>query len=101
MEEVNDPFEGSAGYPTGGVVGEYFFSPRHDGVNDFAVFGDMAGGIEIGEPSQLPIRPVEVFGFIQLVELWGSILGGSEPWMSVEEPIQVGPVGVCEMIRSA
>lgn len=42
-----------------------------------------------------------LFSLMELVEFLGTAPGGSEPWMSLEEPIQMGLVGVCEMIRSA
>ena len=94
LEEVVNPFEGSVGYPSAAVVGEYFFSPGDDGVHDLLVFGDLAGGVEVSEPSQRPIRPVEVFGFIELVELLERLPRGSQPRMSIEQPIQDAPGGL-------
>ena len=59
----------------------------------------LAGGIEIGEPSQRLVGAIEVVGLVQLVELLESVPSGSQPWMSVEQPIQMLLVGVAEMIR--
>ena len=96
--EVVDPFEGSVGYPSGGVVGEYFFSPCDDGVDDLVVFGYLSGGVEVGETSEGLVGLVRVVGFIQLVELLESVPRGSETWMSVEQPIEMLLVGFGEVV---
>ena len=76
--EVVDPFEWPVGYPPGGVVGQDLFSPCDDGVHDLVVFGYLAGGVEISEPSERLVGLIEVFGLIQLVELLESVPSGSE-----------------------
>ena len=53
----------------------------------------LAGGVEIGEPSEGLVGPVRVVGFVELVELLESVGGGSETWMSVEQPVEVCLVG--------
>ena len=83
------------------MVGEDLFSPGDDRVHDVVVFGDLAAVVEIGEVSQRLVGPVEVVGFVDPVELLERLPGGSQAGMSVEEAIQVGLVGFCEMIRSA
>ena len=59
-------------------------SPGDDGVHDVAVFGDLAGGVEVSEPSQRSVGLIEVVGFVELVELLESVPRGSETGMSVE-----------------
>ncbi len=81
------------------MVGEDFFSPCDDGVHDVVVFGDLACGVEVGEPSEGPVGAVEVVGFVQLVELLERFPSGAEPWMSFEQAIQMLLMPVCEMIR--
>ena len=71
------------------MVGEDFFSPCNDGVHHFAVFGDLACGVEVGEASQGLVGSVEVFGFVQPVELLESVPGGAEPGVGVEQAIQM------------
>ena len=83
------------------MVGEYFFSPCDDGVHNFAVFGDLARGVEISEPSKRLVGPVEVVGLLDPVELLESVPRGTETWMSIEELVEVRLVGVCEMIGPA
>ena len=34
------------------MVGQDFFSPGDDGVDDLVVLGDLSGGVEVSEPSQ-------------------------------------------------
>ena len=51
----------------------------------------LACGVEVGKPSQRLVGSVEVFGFVQPVELLERVPGGTQPWMSVEEPVQMGP----------
>ena len=99
--EVVDPFDGSVGYPSGGVVGEYFFSPVDDGVDDFAVFGDLSGGVEIGEPSERLVGLIRVVGFVELVELLESVPRGAETWMSVEQPVEMCLVCFGEVVGPA
>ena len=60
------------------MVGEDLFSPCDDGVDDFAVFGYLSGGVEIGEPSERLVSLIRVVGFIQLVELLESVPRGSQ-----------------------
>ena len=69
------------------MVGQDLCSPGDDRVHNFAVFGDLAGGVEIGEPSQRLVGRVEVVGFVDPVELLESGLGGTETGMSVEQPV--------------
>ena len=93
--EVVDPFDGSVGYPSsGGVVGQDLFSPCDDGVHDLVVFGYLAGGVEIGEPSERLVGLVRVVGFVELVELLESASSrGAETGMSVEQSVEVRLVG--------
>ena len=77
------------------MVGQDLFSPGDDRVHDLVVFGDLAGGVEVGEPSQRLVGPVEVVGFVDPVELLERVPRGTQPWMSFEQPIQVLSVGVC------
>ena len=65
------------------MVGQDLCSPGNDGVHDLAVFGDLAGGVEVSEPSQGLVGPVEVFGLIKLVELLERVPRGSQ---DVDEP---------------
>ena len=67
--EVVGSFDGSVGCPSAGVVGEYFFSPGDDRVDDLVVFGYLSGGVEIGEPAEGLVGPVKVVGFVDPVEL--------------------------------
>lgn len=83
------------------MVGQDFFSPCNDGVHNLAVFGDLSCRVEVREPSQRLIRAVEVFGFVQPVELLERVPSGSAPGMSVEQPIQMRLVAVAEMVSSA
>ena len=63
--EVVGSFDGSVGYPSsGGVVGQDLFSPCDDGVHNLVVFGYLAGGVEISEPSERLVGPVRVVGFV-------------------------------------
>ena len=99
--EVVGSFDGSVGCPSAGVVGEYFFSPGDDRVDDLAVFGYLSGGVEIGEPSERLVGLVRVVGFVELVEFLESVPRGSETWMSVEDPVEMCLVGFGEMIGPA
>ena len=81
------------------MVGQDLVSPRDDRVHHFSVFGDLAGSVEIGEPSQRLVGAIEVVRFVELVELLERVSGGSETGMSIEQPIQMLLVGVAEMIR--
>ena len=65
--EVVDPFEGSVSGSSAGVVGQDLFSPCDDGVHNLVVLGYLAGGVEVSEPSERLVGPVEVFGFVELV----------------------------------
>ena len=65
--KVVDLFEGSVGRRPCGVVGEDLFSPSHDGVDDLVVFGYLAGGVEVSEPSDRLVGSIEVFGFVDRV----------------------------------
>lgn len=60
------------------------------------VFGDLAGGVETGEPSQPLGGPVRVRGFLDPVELGA----GTELFGDVDEFLSRSKclVGVCEMI---
>ena len=69
------------------MVGEYFFSPSNDRVHNLLVFGYLTCGVEIGEASERCVGLIEVFGFVDLVELLESVPRGSQPGMSVEEPV--------------
>ena len=82
------------------MIGQDLFSPRDDRVHDVAVFGDLACGVEISEPSQSLVGLIEVVGFVELVELLERVPRGTETWMSVEQPVEVRLVGVAEMIRA-
>ena len=99
--EVVDPFEGSVGCSSGGVVGEDLFFPCDDGVHNVVVLGCLACGVEVGEPSEGLVGPVEVVGFVELVELLESVPGGAETGMSVEEAVEVLLVGLAEVVGSA
>ena len=94
MEQVVDPFDGSVGCSPGGVVGQDLFPPGDDGVHDLAVFGDLACGVEVGEPSQRLVGLIEVVGFVELVELLERLPRGSQAGVSVEQPVEVGLVAV-------
>ncbi len=59
------------------------------------VFGDLAGGVEIGEPSQRLVGLVPVVGLVELLE---SVPRGSETGMGVEQPVEVRLVGFAEMV---
>ena len=61
----------------------------------------LACGVEVREASQRLVGAVEVFGFVQPVELLESVPGGSEPGVSVEQAIQMRLVAVAEMICPA
>ena len=76
-------------------------SPGDDRVDDLAVFGYLSAVVEIGEPSQRLVGPVEVVGFVDPVELLERFPSGSQAWMSVEQPVEVCLVGFAEMIRPA
>ena len=65
------------------------------------VFRDLAGGVEVSEPSQGLVGPVEAFGLIQLVELLERVPRGSKTWMSLEQAVEMLLVGVCEMVGPA
>ena len=99
--EVVGAFDGSVGCSSAGVVGEDFFSPVDDGVDDVVVFGYLSGGVEVGEPPQGLVGLVEVVGFVELVELLESVPGGAEAGMSSEQPAEVLLVGFGEVISSA
>ena len=58
------PSSGPVGCSSAAVVGEYLFAPGDDRVHNLVVFGDLARGVEIGEPSQRCVGPVEVVGFV-------------------------------------
>ena len=60
--------------------------------------GYLSGGVEVGEPSQGLVGLVRVVGFVELVELLERVPRGSETGMSVEDPVEMALVGVCEMI---
>ena len=60
------------------MVGQDLCSPNDDRVHDVVVFGDLAGGVEIGEPSQRLVGLIEVVGFVELVELLERVPGGSQ-----------------------
>ena len=49
------------------VVGEDFVGPAEDGVDGFAVLGDLAGLVEVGESVQGPVGVLEVGGLVDLV----------------------------------
>ena len=49
--EVVDPFEGSVSGSSAGVVGQDLCSPGDDGVHNLVVFGYLACGVEVSEPS--------------------------------------------------
>ena len=66
------------------MVGQDLFAAGNDGVHHFAVFGDLSAVVEIREASQSLVGAVEVFGFVQPVELLESVPGGAEPGVSVE-----------------
>ena len=99
--EVVGSFEGSVGYPSGGVVGQDLFSPGDDGVHDLVVFGYLAGGVEVSEPSERLVGLVRVVGFVELVELLKSVPSGSETGMSVEDPVEMCLVGFGEVVGPA
>ena len=60
------------------MVRQDFCSPGDDGVHNVVVLGDLAAGVEVSEPSQGLVGPVEVFGLIQLVELLERVPVGSQ-----------------------
>ena len=100
--EVVGSLEGSVSGSSAGVVGEDLFSPSDDGVHNLVVFGYLSGGVEVSEPSEGLVGPVEVFGFVELVELLKRAFSrGSETGMGVEDPVEMALVGVCEMIGPA
>ena len=55
--EVVGSFDGSVGYPSGGVVAQDLFSPSDDGVHNLVVFGYLSGGVEVSEPSEGLVGP--------------------------------------------
>ena len=58
------------------------------------VFGYLAGGVEIGEPSERLVGLVRVVGFVELVELLKRAFSrGAETGMSVEQSVEVRLVG--------
>lgn len=82
------------------MVGQDLFSPRDHRVHDVAVFGDLACGVEISEPSQSLVGLIEVVSFVELVELLERVPRGTETWMSVEQPVEVRLAGVAEVISA-
>ena len=83
------------------VVGQDFFSPGDDGVDDVVVFGDLAGVVEVSEPGERLVGPVEVVGFVESVELLESIPSRAQPGVSLEQPLQMRFVTVGEVVFSA
>ena len=83
------------------MVGQDFFSPGDDGVHDVAVFGDLAGGVDVSEPSQRSVGLIEVVGLVDPVELLESVPRGAETGMSVEQSVEVRLVGLAEMVGPA
>ena len=83
------------------MVGQDFFSPGDDRVHYVVVFGDLAGVVEVSEPSQCLVGLIEVVGFVDLVELLEGVGGDLQPWMSLEQPLQVGLVGFGEVVGPA
>ena len=82
------------------MVGQDFFSPSDDRVHDFAVFGDLACRVEVGEPSERLVGAVEVFGFAGAGRgLLESVPSSTEAGVSFEQPIQMLVVPFCEVIR--
>ena len=77
------------------MVGQDLFSPCDDGVHNLVVCGDLAGGVEIGEPSQRLVGLVPVVGLVEFLE---SVPRGSETGMGVEQPVEVRLVGFAEMV---
>ena len=54
----------------------------------------LAGGVEIGEPSERLVGLVRVVGFVELVELLKRAFSrGAETGMSVEQSVEVRLVG--------
>ena len=53
----------------------------------------LAAVIEVGEPSECLAGLLQVVGFVELVELLEGVPGGSQPGMSVEQPVDVSLVG--------
>ena len=84
------------------MVGQDLFSPCDDGVHDLVVFGYLAGGVEISEPSERLVGLVRVVGFVELVELLKRAFSrGAETGMSVEQSVEVRLVGLAEMVGPA
>ena len=62
----------------------------------------LAGGVEVGEPSERLVGPVRVVGFVELVELLKRAFSrGAETGMSVEDPVEMCLVGLAEMVGPA
>ena len=62
----------------------------------------LAGGVEIGEPSERLVGLVRVVGFVELVELLKRAFSrGAETGMSVEQSVEVRLVGLAEVVGPA
>ena len=60
----------------------------------------LSGVVEVDEPHQRLVGTVEVVGLVDLVELLKGVPGDLQPWIRLEQPLQVGLVGFGEMVLS-
>ena len=65
------------------------------------VLGQLAGLVEVAEPSQGLEGALVVVGEVEAVELLQGLPAGFEAGVGVEEGVEAGPVCVCEGVAAS
>ena len=60
---------------------EDFVAPGDDGVDDVVELGELAGGVEVGEPVECFECAVTVIGLVEAVEFLECVPSGSQSWV--------------------
>ena len=102
LEQVVGSFDSGVGGPVGVVPVEDLVGPGDDGVDCVVVLGQLAGLVEVAEPSEGLEGAVVVVGEVEAaVELLQCLPAGPQAGVGVEEGVEAHPVGVGEGVASA
>ena len=75
--------------------------PGDDGVDGVVVLGQLAGLVEVAEPSQGLEGAVVVVGEVEAVEFLQGLPAGPQAGVGVEQLVEAGPVGVGEGVTAS
>ena len=101
LEQVVGSFDSAVGGSVGVVPVEDLVGPGDDGVDCVVVLGQLAGLVEVAEPSEGLEGAVVVVGEVEAVELLQCLPAGPQPRVGVEEGVEAHPVGVGEGVAAS